>query len=291
MKYKEGVLDRFSQSIELYGKNFIKLTLPFIIYNAIMLLAVMGAIITILATLTGGNEPTTAMAILVILAIIVVLLVYLVFSVPVFACTFRSIKNAANGETIDLKANFSYGMKNFGGVIKMYWFVFMYVVLVPFIITLIGFIMIIAGIEAGSFVVVIGGVMQLIFLFYRGLKTSFSVVDSIDTDNYTKENFDKKLSLTNGKLWRVIGNYFVYGILVGIIMWVVGMITGSIGTNPSIVDIDFKDLRSFIVYTQSYNFFAGLVGDIIELVISSILTVFGMAFVYIFYKRLESEQK
>ncbi len=291
MKYKEGVLDRFSQSIELYGKNFIKLTLPFIIYNAIMLLAVMWAIITILATLTGGNEPTTAMAILVILAIIVVLLVYLVFSVPVFACTFRSIKNAANGETIDLKANFSYGMKNFWGVIKMYWFVFMYVVLVPFIITLIGFIMIIAGIEAGSFVVVIGGVMQLIFLFYRGLKTSFSVVDSIDTDNYTKENFDKKLSLTNGKLWRVIGNYFVYGILVGIIMWVVGMITGSIWTNPSIVDIDFKDLRSFIVYTQSYNFFAGLVGDIIELVISSILTVFGMAFVYIFYKRLESEQK
>ncbi len=291
MQYKEGVLDRFKQSLGLYGKNFVKLTLPFLIYNLLVLVVVMWVIMTVLATFTGG-EPTTGMALFVLITMILVLLVYIIFTVPVFACTLRSIKNAANGEAIDLKANFSYGMEHFWGIIKVYWLVFLYVMLIPMLIIVAGLIMLALNISAGGIVIMVGGVVQLIFVIYRGLKTTFSVYDAIDTDTYTKENFDKKLALTDGKLLRVFGNFIVYGILVSIIMWLVGMIVGGIWyANPSITDINFQDLTSFIAYTQSYNFLGGLVGDIVNLFFSAITTVFGLVFVYIFYKRLEVEQK
>ncbi len=291
MQYKEGVLDRFGQSLELYGKNIIKLTLPFFIYNLLVLVIAMWSIMSILATFTGGSEPTMGMAIFVIIAMLLLFLVYIIFTVPVLACTLRSIKNVANGEKADLKANFSYGMKNFWEIVKVYWFVFLYVMLIPMVIIVVGITMLALGIEAGAIVIMIGGFVQIAFMIYRGLKTAFSVYDAIDTDNYTKENFDKKLSLTDGKLLRVFGNFIVYAILVSLIMWVVGMVIGNIWTNPSITDIDFKDLKSFVAYTQSYNFFGGLIWDIIGLLFSAITTVFGFVFVYIFYKRLETEQK
>lgn len=290
MEYKESVMDRLGQTFELYKNNFVKLTLPVFLYNLLSVVFIIGIVISIVWLFLGNTPPNIGLLIFLGILFLIVFLAYFIFYIPVFNCSIKSIKDAANWEKIDLKANFSYAMKHFWWMVMVYWYVFLYVMLIPVAILLVWLILIALGSYwIWSFILMIWSLVYLWFAIYRWLKSMFSVYNAIDKNNYSKENFYEYMKITDSKLWRIIGNFLVYALVVWVIMLIVWIILGVIWLWTSSITEWLKDFQNIDKFIQNYSFFGSLIGNILNTAVSAIATVFGFVFIYIFYKRLDSE--
>jgi hypothetical protein len=51
-------------------------------------------------------------------------------------------------------------------------------------------------------------VVGIIFMIYRGLKVKFVIIAAVHKNNYSKENFEYSLKISEKKWWRIFWNLF-----------------------------------------------------------------------------------
>lgn len=69
----------------------------------------------------------------------------------------------------------------------------------------------------------------IIFSIYRGIRSSFSLMNAVDKESYTKENFQESIILSEGKWWQIFWNLVIVGIIAGLSISLIENLAGSIG--------------------------------------------------------------
>ncbi|MCP4523931.1 MAG: hypothetical protein GY828_06980 [Candidatus Gracilibacteria bacterium] len=262
---KAAIFDRLDQTIELMKKNLFGLVLPLFLFNfiffGIILLFFMSYVSNILGDLTSllGDDffqtLYSAGGVLIIAIGIFLGLLYSLLYIPILIGSIRSIHQTAQGEEITMTQNVLFGFKNIFTAFKTYWYIFKYVFLLPALIFIVGGLMFnslyifdIGGnmgelIKTVSiFVMSLSFFIFIVFLGYRGIRSNFVLYSAVVDQSFTQENFDTSVKTTEGKFWRIWGNFILTGF---ILFFVSGFIGNTLGVLlPDALNIDASELMS-----------------------------------------------
>ena len=224
----------------------------------------------------------------------------------------KSICDIMKGNSADLKENILYWFSRILKAFAVYWYTFAYVLLVPalcFIVTgilfLIGMIIhneilqLVWGVGMG-----VSAVYAAIQSIYRWIKTSFCISNAVYHDDYTKENFEKSIRITDKNWWRILGNLMLVGIIGGLLMWLITNLIWSL----SFASTDFGGIQDALLWLWQDetinesslqdilgqfqgNGMLSLITDIISQILGSIFSVFMLVFIIVFFRRLEIESQ
>ncbi|MDD2871466.1 MAG: hypothetical protein PHS49_05740 [Candidatus Gracilibacteria bacterium] len=305
MEAKISVLDRIGQSFTLYKNHFIDFFLPIFLYNIISFLVFGVAFMAFVFGNIGSidlqnmdyfsflNNPK----IVSLIAIgMVIFIVYLLLYIPVLLGLIKSIKQAYDEQEVTPKANILYGFTNLTNSFKTYWYIFVYVAIVPAVFFIIGGILFNYGYysdsdilkQIGRFGMIFGGILFIVFSIYRGLKSTFPIYSAVNNDSFTKEDFSNAINITHNNWWRILGNFILIGLTITIVS---GLISGLLGIF-SYSSLDFSSVTSLQDFTEIASNFS-VVGEslsgFVNTIISTITSVFVIIFTYIFYMTLRQE--
>ena len=312
----ESVWERIKQAIAIYKNNFVGLTLLILFYN------VLAFIISVwiwdqVIKWVSSNQNTwrdlitffvwdTISAMIMLLAFIVGFLAYMIFFIPVFVGTLKSIRDAISGKEIHVWENLKYGFSHFFNVLRVYWYIFQYVFLTPVIFLITGLIVIlialVSGIESlfavGWFLLISAMIVWIIYGVYRGLRSTFRLYAAIENEDFTKESFVAWLQETKGKLWRIIWNFILVAIIIWISTWIIwGIINTITGVN---IEERTQGITSSLENNQAITWEliaeleldgAIVLNGLLITLIDAIGIIFMTLFTYIFYLRIRDEYK
>lgn len=117
-----------------------------------------------------------------------------------------------------------------------YYYIFIYIYLIPVIIFFIWWLMVIWDklTSVGGFVpyfsnvwfwlVIASAVLALVFSIYRWLRSTFSIYNAIESDEFTMINFEKSLVITKWKCLEIFWNLFA----IWFIVWIISAIIWAI---------------------------------------------------------------
>jgi membrane-anchored glycerophosphoryl diester phosphodiesterase (GDPDase) len=71
-------------------------------------------------------------------------------------------------------------------------------------------------------------IIFVVFSIYRGMRATFALSYAVEKESFTKENFKNALEMVDGKWWRVFWNFFLVGIIGGLITSLVTNLTNAI---------------------------------------------------------------
>lgn len=305
MEYKENVLDRIEQSFVFMKDNFKVLFFPLVIFYVWVYFLFTYTWVYFMDSFDVNNLYSVWNMYLFSWAILFGL-IYLTFEIWVLLWLFKTICDIDDWNEFDVVSNYKYWFLNIFESFKTYYYMFMYVYLIPSII-FIGWWIYFINIawlwlewvkdffSKNMWVLILGAVLItfffIFFITYRSNKTVFSIVSAVSKNTFDKENFEFSVSITKGNWWRVFWNFF----LVWIIIWLLTSIISSafethtlvdtIAKNSNNLDIDkmIKEFRVNRIFSQS------IFQDIITRFITVLSLLFISIFTYIFFKRLESE--
>lgn len=314
MRAEEKVLDRIEQCFEIFKKAFIYLVIPFFGYYLFsfvffglvtIYLLFSWILLSIFDTMDYNNfflffaNPKV-----VLLATVGMFfwLIYLLLYIPFFIYAIKTIWDFYKwAEKINFKENFIYSLNRFVTIMKTYWYIFAYVALIP------SFIFIIWGalfnlsyfLKWGDIYRTIWAIFMwlwsflfICFALYRWLKTSFSVYSAVDSDDYSRENFNFSVKITTNNWWRILWNMM----LIWLIIWLLSGIASNFfwiffsnSSNLSNISSDLASKDLLKSFMSNFSFFNYFVSGFFEMFISTIWKVFILIFIYVFYKRLNFE--
>ncbi|MDD5770212.1 MAG: hypothetical protein PHE25_04525, partial [Candidatus Gracilibacteria bacterium] len=291
--------------------NFLKLFLPQFIFYVVIYFLIYYSILSSSLFFDTKNILSYGNYVL-ISAFSFLILAYLFLQIGFILGLYKTIIDIDNGKEVDLKSNYKYGFLNIFESFKTYYYIFIYVYGIPALIFIIAGIYFIY-IQMGN--IVIGGFQNqmwnfiwvgimlflgfMIYIIYRSNKSIFAILSAVSEDDFSKENFKKSVSLTNGNWWRIFGNFLLVGIIFSLFSGIISSITPSdsfgIGDITKLTNIQ-NGISKEDVLSLFENFKNGFMSlnSIIGLIISKIIEIFSILFVsvftYIFYKRLQEEQ-
>jgi hypothetical protein len=303
---KISVLDRIEQSFEIFRKNFIKLFLPIFLYKLLSVvlfwwIATYYFISNIwklsdntLDFFTILNDPYIITSIVIWVFLFIV---YLLLYIPVLLSIIKSTKQSYNWEKINIQENLLYWFSRFSKSMKTYWYIFVYVALLPAIIFIIWWGLFNAWFyfpdfsiwkQIGWVIMVFSWILFLVFSLYRWIKTTFSISSAIDKDKFTKENFLHSLHITKNNWWRIFWNFFFVWFIVWLVWsflsWAVWIFI------PSAFDFEeIKSVEDLKNIWEVFSIFPLLLSNFVKSIIDTAGLVFIIIFTYIFFKRLEQE--
>jgi len=306
---KETVFDRFSQTIDLFKNNFNVLFLPFFIYNVLFAIIWILFLFFIINSLWEMNTMPTdffealnnPVIIIGIAIAILISLVYFLIYIPFFILLIKSLQNITEWKDNHIKENISYAFSTILGVFKTYWYIFAYVAWIPAIIFIIWWILFNLAffmwiwdvfMKLGIWFMVLWWIMFVLFAIYRWIKASFPIYSAIESNDFTKKNFDSAIFITNDKWWRILGNFILTWVLISIITsivwWIMSVFIPSwINFESIIKNQDFSNIWDLLnVNWVILEIFSAIVNNFI----STMWVVFLIIFSYIFYLRLKLEK-
>lgn len=308
---KEWVLDRIEQTFHLIKKDFIKISLPVILYNVFCLVLVFNLVLFLFFHFFPINlENTNSLSIFSDLSLLIYIFIWLFSIYFLFLIIFilwivKSISQLYNWEKVLIKENILYWFKNLKNSFKTYYYVFLYVALIPSLFIIVGWILLNLSFYLWwdyhflaylwSFFLVVWALLFVWYSFYRWLKSKFAIYSAVDKDTYTKENFDSSISITKNNFLRILWNI----IIISMIVWLVSSFISSIFDffHKSIFEklsfILSNDRESILdsINSITHISISSLIFSWITSIINSIWMVFSMSFIYVFYKRLELEKE
>lgn len=326
MEPKVWFFDRFGQAFDSLKQNFKQLVLPLFIFKTISFIVFS----IILASIFGDlfnleqiqQDPQQAIKELytnvdLMIAFVVYLtigLIFLLAIVPFYIATWKAVVNQFAEKENIFSENIAYGFKNFMNVLKVYWFTFVYVALYPALLFIVWGVMLNLALldyidmpfaKLGGFIMWISWIWFLVSVLYRGMKASFVLLNSVDRNDFTHENFLSAVEVTDDNWWRILGNYLLLGLIVWLLSWfVTGIIwviqwiafvssvdIGDIMNNAQwgIENIDPESIASS-VQGNTLSTILGYIKDIVTQIVWVIAAVFGTIFTLLFLKRLQIEK-
>lgn len=300
MEYKENVLDRIEQSFGVLTSNFLKLVLPVVIFY-VGVYYVFYVIGVLLLWFLDTTTLITPMNYNIWIWILLLGITYLIAEIAIVLSLYKTIKDIDEWNNFSLLENYTYGMKKIFASFVTYFYIFMYVYFLPAILFIAGGLYVLylqfnGGLwfENGQMYSMIW-IWLLVFSFfvfyviYRSNKTVFALVSAVSKNEYSKDNFNASVALTKWKWWRIFGNFFLVGLLIGIISMILSSIVWSSNNFWFWPWADFS-FWDFIEKLQSETFsIQAILTGLLWRFIVSITIVFIFIFTYIFYKRLQVE--
>ncbi len=319
---EERVIPRLKQAFILYKNNFVGLTLLIFFYNIIAFVVSIGLWNKVLKNLTFAFGEDIELDIVslflqdtlnigIIFVIVVIgFLSYIIFFIPIFVGTLKSIGEALQGEEIQVQDNLRYGITRFFDVMKVYWYIFQYVFLTPALILIawlsVILLALIYDIEAlyilWGLLLTTAICLWVIYGVYRWLRSTFRLYAAIKEENFTKQSFLTWLDETKGKLWRIFWNFVLVGLLTWIatgIFWVIINTVTWVNTDERMQDIERKiENREFNIeeITEDLNGINQLnVHSILNGILITLIESVGLIYIticsYLLYLRLSDEYK
>lgn len=314
MEVKEWVLDRIEYSFTIFKNNFLSLFLPLFIYKlvwfifstAFLYFFAINIIIWLFTKVkidvfdffTLLSNPNI---ILLIFISVLSFLVYLILYIPFLLSIIKTVKDIVNWEKYDIFKNIEYWFKNIFKSFNIYWYIFVYIALIPCLLIIIWglFFNLWYYSETDVFYTIwaillwIWWLSLMILSIYRWLKTSFSIHYSVNQDNYEKNIFLKSIDITNNKWWRIAWNFILLSIIISLLLSLLSS-TISIFWNWNTFNLTYnnlKDIEQIINFFEKYNFASQIPFGLINLIINSVVTTFTIIFTYIFFLRLRYESE
>ncbi len=323
---KEWVFDRIEQTFILFKNNFKNIFLGYFLYNFMVFIIIWNIIyywILKFVDLSSFNFDkseniiadlfSNTYFIIWVNIFLILLLLNLILVIPFILGTIKTIKEAFEGkENIDFLKNIRYWFKNINNSFRVYWYIFVYVALVPSIFIIIWWLLLILWqvkhidilLQFWIFILSFSFLFLMIFMIYKWLKTKFSIISAVDKDNYSKENFDFSVSITNWNWLRIIGNLMFVWIIISLVVWIFNSIISlfDFSNNDNInflKDININEIKQEevenIILNLNKSFMDFSIStfliNIVKLIINVVSIMFVFTFNYIFFKRLEYEYK
>ncbi len=313
MNFKEWVLDRIETSFSiLFSKNFWKLISPIFIYKLVIWIFLWNFISFVVLWNVDANSNIFASPFYIIIFVLIIFwfIFYITFFVGIFLATIKNIKDLINSKEINLKQNIKYWIKSIIPSFNTYWYIFAYITLWPFLFIAIWWIMIILWMtlyidylkDIWWMVIWFWFLLLFIFMIYRWVKITFSLVSAVDKDSYTKENFLLSVKITNNNWWRIVGNFLLLSLILSIILWIISVLLSTFSTGL----LDVINVKELIIKYMMHNltqddinmvktnilkfydtfYLNNFLLSIVNLFLDTFGSVLLLIFTYIFYKRL-----
>lgn len=306
MDIKEWVLDRIEQSFSFIIENFKVLFLPLVVFYVWMyyVLYIVSMLLLGFIDTVHYVSPTNYNIGVVIIFLV---LSYLILEIGFIISLYKTIHDIDEWKEFSVVWNLKYGFKNIFQSFKTYYFIFMYVYFIP------AFVFIVSGIyfiylqyswllhfekEQIYSYIWIWLLVFFLFLFYviyRSNRTVFALISAIKSNDYSKENFKTSVLLTKGRWWRVFGNFFVVGLIIGLLSSVISWLIPSSSSQMVEEIMKNKDSFDFEAFAQTFQNSLFSISTIISWVVSRFITIatllFIFVFTYFFHKRLLIEEK
>lgn len=312
LEINEKFVDRVKQSIIILKNNVLQITLPMIVFNLVFLVLIPRVLLHTLPIVEMFSWDVTQKIWIYMSFWLALwglyLLAFLFILIPVQISVVKSIKDCLEGRIIDMKFNINYWFKSIAKIFKTYWYMFVYVYLIPAALFIVGWCMFIwwnflsdnpIGIASviWSIIMWISLIVFVVFAIYRGTKATFWIIAAIDKQEYTKDNLHKSIKLSDGKWWRVFWNLFWMGFIIGAILQLLEFVwsiflafsydwTELLSASQS-DDVDIQELISQFTAFQPISF----INNVLQVGFWSILWTLIVIFSYLLFKRLEQEAK
>lgn len=312
LEAKQWVLDRIEQSFWVFIQNPLGLVMPLVLFQIVMivLLPQIG-----MSVIFGWNFMQTSNVSTVLYMTMSIALIYATFYViliiPVTISVIKWASDLIHWKNISAQTMIEYGFRKLSESFKVYWYMFAYAYLIPalcfigagFLVLLWLFLKVEVVSTIGWILMWISIIFWLVLWIYRWLKSTFAIWSAIYENDFSKEQFQKGISVTDNNWWRILWNF----LLIWLISWLLmSLVTGFIwsitflGTTSSWIDIEsilqpwgWNIQESIEGYMN--NMWGISISEIITKSISqilwSIVSAFMIVFTLIFYLRLKKESE
>lgn len=322
IKIKWGVFDRIELLFGLIKKHIVGLMIPVFIYQlcGIVLLTFFMVFIGKQLSLIGDiasvetvSQILTVPNIAMIILFFVVLIADILIGIIIGTWIIGGIKQLTRWETdikIDWKNYFFFGKKHLWNACKVYWYMFVYVWLLPCIVLIIGLAGVIIGsildydmvLQISNIVLIVGVIYLFINLIYRGMKSMFALFHAIDTDDFWKEAFYQHISYTDNQWWRIFWNMLLVGIILGTIVNIIQGIVSSFFPAANVWEADISGLLEWDSMLNAWELQGILeqwlqldtsffITQFVSIFLMSIYSIVFTGFIYILYLRLKRESE
>lgn len=305
MEAKISVLDRIGQSFTLYKNHFIDFFLPIFLYNIISFLvfwvAFMAFVFWNIWSIDLQNMDYFSFLnnpkIVTLIAIwMVIFIVYLLLYIPVLLWLIKSIKQAYDEQEVTPKANILYWFTNLTNSFKTYWYIFVYVAIVPAVFFIVWWILFNYWYYSDSdilkqiwtFWMIFWWILFIVFSIYRWLKSTFPIYSAVNNDSFTKEDFSNAINITHNNWWRILWNFILIWLIITLVSWLISWLLWIF----SYSSLDFSSVTSLQDFTEIASNFSVVWESLswfVNTIISTITSVFVIIFTYIFYMTLRQE--
>lgn len=307
---KQWVLDRIEQTFSVLMKNPLALMSPLIIFQIIMLVVIpqFGISLILWWNFIETSSMNSVLYITMSLAISYGLF-YVILIIPVTLWIIKWSSDLILWKDITAWNMIEYGFKKLSDSFKVYWYMFAYAFLVPALCFIVSGLIMLYGLYFNNEVVsaiawwlmVISVLYAAIQWIYRWLKTSFSIWWAIYEDDFSKNQFESCVAYTHWKWWRIFWNFFLVGLIISLLMWLVSGLIWSITfmwtVNSgfdinSLIQLENQDMQTSIenfIWNRSGISIVKIITDSISQILWSIVSVFMIVFSLIFYIRLKDE--
>lgn len=306
MEIKAWVFDRIKLSFSIFFSNFINLFLPLFLYKFLFIVLIWTFFLSIFFSqfLASGinwldffSFLNSSFIVFSILFLMIFFIVYLTLYIWIFIWIIRTAKQIVEEREVNVIENLKYWFSKIFSAFKTYWFIFAYVALIPALIFIVWWLLLNIWLfnSSLSFLSALGWLVMwiwwlifIVFSIYRWLKASFSLSSAIDSDSYTKDNFNFSIWLTDNKFLRILWNYILFAIIVWLIWFIYWII--SLFLNISWVNFDsINTLNDFYLLAWEFSFTTQVISWFISSILNTSLTVIWIIFTYIFFLRLKKE--
>lgn len=313
---KEKFLDRIEQSFIIFREKFFPLVLPVLLFNIVLVVCVpyifwifFLSIVPLESFFSGDTSGILSnlsfLLSLIFTAGVFLVFLYVIIFIPIQIWILRTIRQWISGESTDISENIKYGFWKISDAFRTYWYIFSYTLLFPAMVFIVWGIFLNIGLYYNTssteiFTIIWGSLMAIsvcigiYFLIYRGTKSMFGLVGAVDSQLFTKENFQRSLSLSDGKWWRVFWNILGVTFLWGLLVWLIGGIWESLTffgndwTNVLQEQSDQQELMQVLDSFSRFDIFFFL-NSVLQTSLNTILGVFITVFSYVLFRRLQIE--
>lgn len=246
---------------------------------------------------------------------IILIMVSSFFVICIQLWTIKSIREIIWGHPINPQQSVIYWVQHFWKSLYTYYMYFLYVFMIPALIFILWGMVFIFAIQNGwigswffktSLTLTFWWVIIWLWIsFYRSIKATFFIVNAIDKESFTNENFYSAVKITEGNWARIFWNFVLLWILIWLWSSIIhGIITlllpiwwennwgNIISTLSDSKNLQNPEILKHILQSFNQPSFSStkVIAWILWQIIDSFSLGISLIFTYIFFKRLEFEK-
>lgn len=319
LKIKKSFFDRFDQTFKLIKNNFFNIFIILFWYNFIWIILFKVIFLHFFMWKLMAWDVNSFLWILTnpwvvfaLMIIFLVFLVYLFFYVVIYISVLHTIKRIIAWEEIILSNILKYWMNKYMDSFKTYRFAFKYAYLLPCLILIIWLLMIMFWLSwsellLSSWVIItiFSILFSLYFIAYRWNKSRFALFSAVEKDDFTENNFNESIKITENKWWRIFWNllllWFILSTLKSIISWIIWSVFFWLSGWWSLISEWISAFQKWLEpevltklledHINNIPFIYSFLSKLLDSALNSVILVFSLVFIYLFYLRLYREFK
>jgi hypothetical protein len=308
---EQGFLSRIKESFLLFVKNFLGISLYYVIFviiSWITLSLLWNFIFSIAFKFVSVNKDAWIDANSYVnmwyFAIIYwfIALSVAILKIPFYISLVKNIENSFNWELVNKNANLKYWFTSIWKIFNTYWYIFKYVVLIPSLLLIIGLLVIFVDQGIWVLIIILSLLVFIYFSIFRWLRSFLSLIYAIVYNDFSNDNFKKSILLTKNKIWSIFWNIIWLSIFFWFIWFIISKfinlstfdmssiysIIWDIYLQKDTVNISQKMTELLTLLTPETKItIIWLSKSIISIIKDSLFYIFGLIFYFLLMKKFE----